>query len=225
MQTLFEAASHIAQEIERTRQHLTNLEQALEGLKPLITVDAATTTLTYSISSQAQPVEDLSVVNAEEPAKKKAKSKSSVKGKVEMPKADTPKTEKSKAKKEKVVVPASEPLPVAEPVKLPATGGEFWLKCLGRKKATVAQLADAALKKLKLDDSAKNVMATRAKAWAYLAVKKGSLLEVGMRDGVKLYQLAPVKEESVDQSVQAVEPVVAEVAAEAAPVAEVGSAT
>ena len=29
MQTLFEAASHIAQEIERTRQHLTNLEQAL----------------------------------------------------------------------------------------------------------------------------------------------------------------------------------------------------
>ena len=43
MQTLFEAASHIAQEIERTRQHLINLEQALEGLKPLITVDAATT--------------------------------------------------------------------------------------------------------------------------------------------------------------------------------------
>ena len=81
MQTLFEAASHIAQEIERTRQHLTNLEQALEGLKPLITVDSATTTLTYSLSSQAQPVEDLSVVNAEEPAKKKVKSKSSGKAK------------------------------------------------------------------------------------------------------------------------------------------------
>ena len=45
MQTLVEAASHIAQEIERTRQHLTNLEQALEGLKPLITFDAATTAL------------------------------------------------------------------------------------------------------------------------------------------------------------------------------------
>ncbi len=222
MQTLFEAASHIAQEIERTRQHLTNLEQALEGLKPLITVDAATTTLTYSISSQAQPVEDLSVVNAEEPAKKKVKSKASAKGKVEVSKPEHPKTEKSKAVKEKVVVPAPEPLPVAEPVKLPATGGEFWLKCLGRKKATVAQLAETALKKLKLEDSAKNIMATRVKAWAYQAVKKGTLLEAGMRDGSKLFQLAPVKEEGIDQSVQAAETVVAE---EAAPVAEVGSST
>ena len=220
MQTLFEAASHIAQEIERTRQHLTNLEQALEGLKPLITVDAATTTLTYSISSQAQSVEDLSVVNAEEPAKKRAKSKSSVKGKVEMPKADAPKTEKSKAKKEKVVMP--EPVPVAEPAKLPATGGEFWLKCLGRRKATVAQLADAALKKFKLDDSAKSVMAARAKAWAYTAVKKGNVLDAGMRDGSKLFQLAPVKDESTDQSAQAAEPVVA---ADDALAAEAGSAT
>ena len=83
-------------------------------------------------------------------------------------------------------------------------------------------MADAALKKLKLDDSAKSVMATRAKAWAYQAVKKGSLLEAGMRDGSKLYQLAPVKEENVEQSAQAVETVVAE---EAAPVAEVGSTT
>ena len=143
MQTLFEAASHIAQEIERTRQHLTNLEQALEGLKPLITVDAATTTLTFSISSQAQPIEDLSVVNAQEPAKKKAKSKLAVKAKAEKPKA----AGKAKVTKEPVV---QEPVPAVEPIKLPATGAEFWLKCLGRKKSTVAQLADAALKKLKL---------------------------------------------------------------------------
>ena len=216
MQTLFEAASHIAQEIERTRQHLTNLEQALEGLKPLITVDAATTTLTFSISSQAQTVEDLSIVNAEEPAKKKSKSKSSVTAKADI---ETTKAGKSKAKKEKVATP--EPVPVAEPVKLPATGGEFWLKCLGRRKATVAQLADAALKKFKLDDSAKSVMATRAKAWAYTAVKKGDLVEAGMRDGSKLFQLAPVKEESND-SVQVAEPVVA---ADDALTAEAGSAT
>ena len=212
MQTLFEAANHIAQEIARTRQHLSNLEQALEGLKPLITVDAATTTLTYSISSQAQPVEDLSVVNAEEPAKKKAKPKSSAKTKAEKPTVDQPKTAK-----EQVVAP--EPVPVVEPVKLPATGGEFWLKCLGRKKATVTQLADAALKKLKLDDSAKNVMATRAKAWAYTAVKKGDLIAAGMRDGSKLFQLAPVKDDGIDQSAQAAETVVE------APVAEVGSTT
>lgn len=215
MQTLFEAASHIAQEIERTRQHLTNLEQALEGLKPLITVDAATTTLTFSISSQAQPIEDLSVVNAQEPAKKKAKSKVAVKAKAEKPKA----AGKAKVTKEPVV---QEPVPAVEPIKLPATGAEFWLKCLGRKKSTVAQLADAALKKLKLDDSAKNVLATRAKAWAYMAVKKSDLIEAGMRDGSKLYQLAPVKDDSAGQGAPAAEPVVV---AQDAPAAEVGSTT
>jgi hypothetical protein len=215
MQTLFEAASHIAQEIERTRQHLTNLEQALEGLKPLITVDAATTTLTFSISSQAQPIEDLSVVNAQEPAKKKAKSKLAVKAKAEKPKA----AGKAKVTKEPVV---QEPVPAVEPIKLPATGAEFWLKCLGRKKSTVAQLADAALKKLKLDDSAKNVLATRAKAWAYMAVKKGDLIEAGMRDGSKLYQLAPVKDDSTGQSAPASEAVVV---AQDSPAAEVGSTT
>ena len=215
MQTLFEAASHIAQEIERTRQHLTNLEQALEGLKPLITVDAATTTLTFSISSQAQPIEDLSVVNAQEPAKKKAKSKLAVKAKAEKPKA----AGKAKVTKEPVV---QEPVPAVEPIKLPATGAEFWLKCLGRKKSTVAQLADAALKKLKLDVSAKNVLATRAKAWAYMAVKKGDLIEAGMRDGSKLYQLAPVKDDSTGQGAPAAEPVVV---AQDAPAAEVGSTT
>ena len=215
MQTLFEAASHIAQEIERTRQHLTNLEQALEGLKPLITVDAATTTLTFSISSQAQPIEDLSVVNAQEPAKKKAKSNLAVKANAEKPKA----AGKAKVTKEPVV---QEPVPAVEPIKLPATGAEFWLKCLGRKKSTVAQLADAALKKLKLDDSAKNVLATRAKAWAYMAVKKSDLIEAGMRDGSKLYQLAPVKDDSTGQGAPAAEPVVV---AQDAPAAEVGSTT
>lgn len=213
MQTLFEAANHIAQEIERTRQHLTNLEQALEGLKPLITVDAATTTLTYSMPAQAQPVEDLSVVNAETTATKKTRAKSTVKTKTEKPK-----TVKAKAVKAKVAVPE----PVTEPVKLPSTGAELWLKCLGRKKASVNQIVEAALKKLKLDDSAKAVMATRAKAWAYSAVKKGELIEAGMRDGSKLYQLAPVKDEGTEQSVRAAEPVVA---AEIAPVAEVVSTT
>ncbi|MCC7544804.1 MAG: hypothetical protein IT506_04880 [Aquabacterium sp.] len=218
MQTLFEAASHIAQEIERTRQHLINLEQALEGLKPLITVDAATTTLTFSMSSQAQPIEDLSVVNAEESPKKKVKSTLAVKAKVEKPKAEKPKADKPKATKEVVV----EPVPVAETVKLPATGAEFWLKCLGRKKATVAQLADSALKKLQLDESTKNVMAARAKAWAYSSVKKGDLIEAGMRDGSKLYQLAPVKDAVTDQSAQAAEPVVV---AGFSPVAAAGSTT
>ena len=201
MQTLFEAANHIAQEIERTRQHLINLEQALEGLKPLITVEAATTTLTYTITSQAQPVEDLSVVTAAVPAKKRAKAKLAVETKAETTKPVKTKAIKAKAAKEKAVAPEA----VVVPVKLPATGAELWLKCIGRKKVTVAQLADAALKKLKLDDSAREVIATRAKAWAYVAVKKGSLVVIGDRNGSKLYQLAAASDESPVQNVPAVE--------------------
>jgi len=197
MQTLFEAANHIAQEIERTRQHLMNLEQALEGLKPLITVDAATTTVTYALSSQAQPVEDLSVVNAKVKSKRKTQSKPTEEAKPEGAKAAKAKVPKAKAVEAKVA---------AEPVKLPATGADLWLKCLGRKKATVAQLADAALKKLKLDDSAREVITTRAKAWTYIATKKGDLVVAGTRDGSKLYQLAPVNVESQGQTVQVAGP-------------------
>lgn len=198
MQTLFEAANHIAQEIERTRQHLINLEQALEGLKPLITVDAATTTVTYTLASQAQPVEDLSVVNATVKTKRKTKSKPTEETKPEATKVAKSKATKAKAGPAKVA---------AEPVKLPATGAELWLKCLGRKKVTVAQLADAALKKLKLDDSAREIITTRAKAWTYIAAKKGALVVAGTRDGSKLYQLATTHVESAVPDAQAVEPV------------------
>ena len=83
-------------------------------------------------------------------------------------------------------------------------------------------MADSALKKLQLDESTKNVMAARAKAWAYSSVKKGDLIEAGMRDGSKLYQLAPVKDAVTDQSAQAAEPVVV---AGFSPVAAAGSTT
>jgi len=211
MQTLVEAAAHIAQEIDRTRQHLMNLEQALNGLKPLITVDAATTTLTYAMPTQAQPVEDLSVVNAEVSTKKKGKSKVPVE-----PITEEVKTAKNKAAKAKAEVSA----PVMAPTKLPATGAQLWLKCIGRKKVTVAQIADAALKALNLDDAAREVIATRAKAWTYAAAKKGALIEAGMRDGSKLYKVAPVQEENATQSIQPAEPVEAVEAVGVAPATE-----
>lgn len=214
MQTLFEAANHIAQEIERTRQHLTNLEQALEGLRPLMTVDAAPTTVMYTLSSQAQPVEDLSVVNTV-PAKKKAKSTLTA-----QPKTATTKSAKTRGSKAKAVEVAAVVLEPVEPVGLPATGAKLWLKCIGRKKVTVAQLAEAATKKLKLDDSARDVMTSRAKAWTYMAAKKGDIVTVGTRDGSKLYQLAPAKEQSPAPSMQPVEPVVAVEVEPAAPAGE-----
>jgi|GEM_PF-1450189 len=218
MQTLFEAANHIAQEIERTRQHLINLEQALEGLKPLITVDAATTTVTYTLASQAQPVEDLSVVNATVKTKRKTKSKPIAEVKPEETKAAKTKVPKAKANKARAVEAMVDAVSV--PVKLPATGAELWLKCLGRKKVTVAQLADAALKKLKLDDSAREVITTRAKAWTYITTKKGALVVAGTRDGSKLYQLASANDATPVPSVPVVAPLET---VEVAPVAPVSA--
>jgi hypothetical protein len=183
MQLLSKASSQIAQEIERTRQHLTNLEQAFDSLKPLISIDAAPAPLPNA-TSPAEPVEDIAIVIAEVPAKKAVKSKSAAK---------KDKKVKAEAQAKEAVIEA-----IAEPmVKLPATGADLWLKCIGRKKASVSQIADAALTKLKLDDSARSVLTTRAKAWVYAAAKKGDLIAAGTRDGHKLYQLAPVKAEKV----------------------------
>lgn len=70
MQPLFEAANLLSQEIERTKQHLSNLEQALAGLRPLITIDPATMALPYTNQDSGQTVEDVSVV-----VKSRAKSK------------------------------------------------------------------------------------------------------------------------------------------------------
>ena len=202
MQLLSKASSQIAQEIERTRQHLTNLEQAFDSLKPLISIDAAPAPLPNA-TSPAEPVEDIAIVIAEVPAKKAVKSKSAAK-----------KNKKVKAEaqaKEAVIEAIAEPM-----VKLPATGADLWLKCIGRKKASVSQIADAALTKLKLDDSARSVLTTRAKAWVYAAAKKGDLIAAGTRDGHKLYQLAPVKAEKVAEDAPVSETVEVTPVAEAA---------
>ena len=220
MQTLVEAATHIAQEIERTRQHLSNLEQALEGLKPLITVEVATATLTFAMPEPTQTVEDLSVVNADTPVKRRRRAKAAVEAPPEQAKKGKSKAAKVKASKAPVV----EPTPVVEAIKLPATGADLWLKCVGRKKVTVAQITDAALKKLNLDDSAKSVISTRAKVWAYSSVKKGTLIEVGTRDGSKLYQLAPVKTETAVPTSQTAEPVEVTPLADFAPIEVSGEA-
>ena len=202
MQLLSKASSQIAQEIERTRQHLTNLEQAFDSLKPLISIDAAPAPLPNA-TSPAEPVEDIAIVIAEVPAKKAVKSKSAAK---------KDKKVKAEAQAKEAVIEA-----IAEPmVKLPATGADLWLKCIGRKKASVSQIADAALTKLKLDDSARSVLTTRAKAWVYAAAKKGDLIAAGTRDGHKLYQLAPVKAEKVAEDAPVSETVEVTPVAEAA---------
>lgn len=156
MQTVVDAAAHIAQEIEKTRQHLGNLEQALAALRPLISVSLDTPTLTYN-SADLQTIEDVSVVK---PARKK-------------------KTNAVKATKIK-------PAPA---LTLPKTGAELWLKCLGKKKLTVNDLADSAIKKLGLTDDAQFAIRNRAAAWLNAAAKKNQVRVSTNKAGLNVYQV------------------------------------
>ncbi len=173
MQTLFDAANQIAQEIERTRQHLANLEQALAGLKPLIGMDSAASTpaLPYGAPSAAHTVEDVSIVqahviNAETVKPKPSKTHSKTRAKAKLSKPALRNTAKT----------------------LPATGTAFWLGCFGRKNMGLEEVLDVALQKLELDESARAALKNRANTWIYGAVRKGSLQAVSARDGRKLYQ-------------------------------------
>jgi hypothetical protein len=179
MQTLVEAASHIAQEIERTQQHLRNLEQALEGLKPLITIDAATATLSFITTAPMQTVEDVSIVNAEVPVNKAMKSRLSAK----------PRSKKSNAKG-KTRTSQAHPIKAAD---IPATGAVFWLACIGRKKLSATELIDTAMQKLELQGASRVVVANRARAWLNASAKSGLLVAAGTRDGSKLYKRSAAK--------------------------------
>lgn len=216
MQTLIEAASQISQEIERTRQRLANLEQALEGLRPLISFESSASVLPFVKSSPIQTVEDVFVVMQVEPevaaaqpkttakAKSpKAKPKKNVKSVAVAPKQIEPEKTKNprkalvktgpKAKPPKIgasakgeVKPTKSAKP-AKPVEIPSTGGKFWLNCLGRRKLTTAELIDTAVVKLGLDESSRAVIANRARAWLNASAKAGVVVSNGERNGLKVF--------------------------------------
>lgn len=71
---------------------------------------------------------------------------------------------------------------------LPATGSEFWFGVLGRGKKTMNGIVEGALKKLKLDDSARKVIAARATSWLYPAIKAGTVVPAGQRGDHKAYR-------------------------------------
>jgi hypothetical protein len=183
MQSVLEAASHIAQEIEKTRQRLVNLEQALQGLRPLITLEAPSTALSYSEPIPMGTVEDASMV-APTPKKKiavkaKTKPKATVKGKLQA-QADSDVVSDAVAEVPSGVFPSN----------IPATGVELWRKALGRKKLTLDQITLAALKLLQLDKGAKTTIRNRAGAWLHVAVKNGQVRAGVNAAGLKEYQVA-----------------------------------
>jgi hypothetical protein len=161
MQSVLDAASHIAQEIEKTRKHLENLEQALAGLRPLITVEVASNVLTYSAPNDVQTVVDVSI---NKPARKK---KTAAKSKV------TPKAIKAPAGKSVI----------------PNTGSELWLKCLGRKKLSLNDLTGVALQKLALGDESRVTIRNRAGAWLNSAVKSNQVSVTQNKAGLNVYQV------------------------------------
>ncbi len=218
MQTLFDAASHIAQDIERTRQHLANLEQALAGLKPLITRDANAMALPYEAVKADPVIEDIAVVEAPaviptvvvsqaevvapKNAPKKASKKSAKKVVKKAAKPAEPKAGKSIAKPailaktpvSKAAVKAVPKSAVKSPAKaapaVPATGKAVWLAALGKKKLTVEEIVDAAMANLDLPDAVRPVISNRATAWLYPAIKAGTIQQAGTKDGRLAYRLA-----------------------------------
>ena len=160
MQPLFEAANLITQEIERTKQHLVNLEQALAGLRPLITIDAATMSLPYTNQDSQQTVEDVSVV-PEKPAKPKRSVKRDAK---------------------------SESAQIAAADEIPATNAKFWQSLMGRKKMSLQDIVYTAIAKLEIEEWARPKIKMRAQAWLYAAVKNNLVLASAGKDGAKLYQ-------------------------------------
>ena len=160
MQPLFEAANLITQEIERTKQHLVNLEQALAGLRPLITIDAATMSLPYSNQDSEQTVEDVSIVQ-EQPTKVKRSVKKT---------------------------PSSVAVTVAVADEIPATNAKFWLSLMGRKKMSLQDMVYTAITKLEIEEWARPKIKMRAQAWLYSAISKNIVAASVGKDGAKMYQ-------------------------------------
>jgi hypothetical protein len=165
MQSVLEAAAHIAAEIEKTRLHLSNLEQALEGLRPLITVELPGKVLTLEQSSDIQSVEDVSVVKH---ARNKRVSKKPV-------------SKSSPSKATQISKPSAR-------VVMPKTGNEVWVKALGRKKLTSNELCEAVLANLGLGEESKFTIRNRAGAWLNAAVKKEKISASVNQSGLKVYQ-------------------------------------
>ncbi len=188
MQTLFDAASHIAHDIERTRQHLANLEQALAALKPLITRDANAMALPYEAAKADPVIEDIAVVEAPVVIPVVVVSQAAVVAPKKAAKKSTKKVAKKAVSKKVSKVPVKGPIKTAPAV--PSTGKAIWLSALGKKKLTVEEIVDAAMTNLDLPDAVRPVISNRATAWLYPSIKAGVIQQAGTKDGRLAYRRA-----------------------------------
>lgn len=182
MQTIMDAAAQIGSEIERTRLHLAKLEQALDGLRPLLVIKSSQSILAYAPTETLQTIEDVRVIK---PRKVKTTTRKS-----------TPSAKDSKVQKrpkQGKVAPTSGKSKTTSPsdsLKLPNTGNEIWLKAIGRKKLTQNELTDSTLSLLKLGADARAAIRNRAGAWLNASVKKNQITASTNRAGLKVYTVA-----------------------------------
>jgi hypothetical protein len=176
MQPLIEAAAVIAQEIERTRQHLAKLELALHGLQPLITIDVSPAKLLYTSTGDDQTVEDASMVPVKEVKSKGRRATTGPKTKAKSP--TTGKPTKTAAKKH-----------APESQAIPKTGAVLWKKAIGRKKLSLDEFVTVALGELSLGEESRVQLKNRAAAWLHASVKNGVVESTVGRDGKNRYQV------------------------------------
>lgn len=201
MQPVLDAAAHLADEIARTRSHLSVLESALDGMKPLLSrmdPQVVQKALGFSGLNGAARRLDAGVVDVVDIAPAAADATPALAHSVveaAMPEsAASPapqrrtKRAKSKASAKRVQVKALVKN-AAQAAKLPATGTEFWLACMGKRKLTVNEIVDKALAKLSLPAEARPTLYNRLNAWLYPKVKTGELFSPGDKDGIKQYQV------------------------------------
>lgn len=198
MQPILSAVSHLADEIARTRSHLSALESALDGMKPLLSrmdPQEVQKALGYIASNgarrlNASDVEIVEVAAAagtvEVPVLPTAPDEGSARSAIVRKYSKAPR----KNRKAGSVTRKAAVRNAAHAATIPATGTAFWLACMGKKKHTVNEIVDRALVRLELGPQARKTLYNRLNAWLYPKVKSGELFSPGEKAGIKLYQVA-----------------------------------
>ncbi len=206
---LFTAAAHLVTEIHMARKHLVRLEGALNGMQPLLTEAEHTDieellSLTEGVKrlpganvvdmevKPAAPAASATAAHVEEvtPEVPAARATASDDSEVAAAVAATGRSTKArKTTKGKAVRRAGRPSRTGAPT-LPSTGGGFWLGLMGKRRHTLTELVDKAITNLEVPEEARVTLHNRLNSWLYPAVKAGTLVAAGEKDGLKTFKVA-----------------------------------
>ncbi|MDB5816365.1 MAG: hypothetical protein JWQ11_5 [Rhizobacter sp.] len=72
---------------------------------------------------------------------------------------------------------------------VPSTGGSYWVRVMGKRKHTLADVVDKAIADLGVPPDTYALLANRLSAWLYPALKAGRIEEAGNKGRNKLYRV------------------------------------